>query len=151
MHIFFKASLIVVLYTGYILAILSVIPRHKVQAQTWTRALSHCEGTLYLGIQGSQSELCQSGYKTPALQGPVGHNMNRELNFYPAQYSVLGWVSMLHFSLSVCQSVFLLVTIFLLILLLTLNYHSPPLYASLFILLKPLKSKHWRRDQLGPV
>ena len=49
-----------------------------------------------------------------------------------------------------CQSVCLFVTIFLHILL-TLNYHYPPLYAGIFILLKLLKSKHWRRDQLGPV
>ena len=28
---------------------------------------------------------------------------------------------------------------------------SPPLYAGIFILLKPLKSKHWRRDQLRPM
>ena len=39
--------IIVVLYTGYILAILCVTPRHKVQAHTWTRAHSHCEGTFY--------------------------------------------------------------------------------------------------------
>ena len=53
--------------------------------------------------------------------------------------------------LSVCLSACVCVTIFLHILLLTLNYHSPPLYAGIFILLKLLKSKHWRRDQLGPV
>ena len=58
-----------------------------------------------------------------------------------------GWVIVLHVSMCVCVSV----TIFLHILLLTLNYHSPPLYAGIFILLKLLKSKHWRRDQLGPV
>ena len=50
-----------------------------------------------------------------------------------------------------CMLVCLSVTIFFHILLLTLNYHSPPLYAGIFILLKLLKSKHWRRDQLRPV
>ena len=44
--------------------------------------------------------------------------------------------------LSVCLSACVCVTIFLHILLLTLNYHSPPLYASIFILLKPLSSKY---------
>ena len=68
-------------------------------------------------------------------------------SFYPAQYSVLGWVIMWHVSESASVSV----TIFLHILLLTLNYHSPPLYAGIFILLKLLSSKHWRRDQFGPV
>ena len=41
-----------------------------------------------------------------------------------------------------CISVSASVTIFLHILLLTLNYHSPPLYAGQFILLKPLSSKY---------
>ena len=70
----------------------------------------------------------------------------------PVQCTGLGqYVACQSVSLSVCLSVCLSVTIILLILLLTLNYHSPPLYAGQFILLKPLKSKHWRRDQLGPV
>ena len=69
-------------------------------------------------------------------------------HFYPAQYSVLaGSVCCMWVSESVCVCV----TIFLHILLLTLNYHSPPLYAGIFILLKPLISKHRRRDQLEPV
>ena len=67
------------------------------------------------------------------------------LDFYPAQS--LDWLG----QCVACESVSVWVTIFLHILLLTLNYHSPPLYAGIFILLKLLKSKHWRRDQLGPV
>ena len=59
----------------------------------------------------------------------------------PVQCTGLG-----HYVACLCVSQY--VTIFLHILLLTLNYHSPPLYAGIFILLKPLKSKHWRRDQL---
>ena len=69
------------------------------------------------------------------------------LQFLPSPVQGTGWVSILHVSQSVC----LCVTIILLILLLTLNYHSPPLYAGQFILLKPLSSKYWRRDQFGPV
>ena len=69
--------------------------------------------------------------------------------FYPAQS--LDWLGHCVAFQSVCLSACESVTIFLHILLLTLNYHSPPLYAGIFILLKPLKSKHWRRDQLGPL
>ena len=68
--------------------------------------------------------------------------------FYPAQYRVLAG-SVIHMSVGLCVCV--CVTIFLHILLLILNYHSPPLYAGIYILLKPLKSKHWRRNQVGPV
>ena len=73
-------------------------------------------------------------------------------DFYPAQYRVLdGSVCCMSVCESVCLSVCLCVTIFLHILLLTLKYYSPPLYAGQFILLKPLSSKYWRRDQFGPV
>ena len=74
-----------------------------------------------------------------------GNKIERDIFTQPSPWT--SWVSIWHVSVSVCVSV----TIFLHILLLTLNYHSPPLYAGIFILLKPLKSKHWRRDQLRPV
>ena len=69
------------------------------------------------------------------------------LQFLPSPVQGTGWVSVFDVSQSVSQSV----TIILLILLLTLNYYSPPLYASQFILIKPLSSKNWRRDHFGPV
>ena len=52
---------------------------------------------------------------------------------------------------SVSQSVSPSVTITLLFLLLILKYHFPPLHAGQLILLKPLKSKYSRRDQLRPM
>ena len=66
------------------------------------------------------------------------------VSFYPAQS--LDWLG----QYVACESICVSVTNFLHILI-TMNYYTPPLYAGIFILLKPLKSKHWRRDQLGPV
>ena len=96
----------------------------------------------HMGSPSSQNQMETEGKDGNILKVAA---MVDIVSFYPAQS--LDWLG----QYVACKSICVSVTIFLHILLITINYYSSPIYAGIFILLKPLKSKHWRRDQLRPV